>query len=44
MAGMDFSRMHAQVHFVSNFDRALKLAASLAEAATPSPSPPAGAE
>jgi SulP family sulfate permease len=31
LADMDFGAMHAQVHFVSNFDRALQLAASLVD-------------
>lgn len=44
LVGMDFGKMHAQVHFVSNFDRALKLAASLADAGAHPPSAPGGAE
>ena len=44
LADMDFGKMHAQVHFVSNFDRALRLAASLAEAGTHPPAAPTGAE
>jgi SulP family sulfate permease len=31
LADMDFGAMHAQVRFVSNFDRALQLAASLVD-------------
>ena len=41
---MDFSKLHAQVRFVSNFDRALKLAASLAAPGPHPPAAPASAE
>jgi len=43
LADMDFGKMHAQVRFVSNYERALRLAASLVETAT-HPPPAAGAE
>ena len=44
LADMDFSKLHAQVRFVSNFDRALKLAASLAAPGPHPPAAPASAE
>ncbi|HRF83655.1 MAG: STAS domain-containing protein [Xanthomonadaceae bacterium] len=43
LADMDFGKMHAQVRFVSNYERALRLATSLVETAT-HPPPAAGAE
>lgn len=44
LADMDFGEMHAQVRFVSNYERALRLAASLAETAPRPPAAAAGAE
>ncbi|KAF1692474.1 SulP family inorganic anion transporter [Pseudoxanthomonas koreensis] len=44
LADMDFGAMHAQVHFVSNFDRALQMAASLLEDGGHAPATRAGAE
>jgi len=44
LADMDFGAMHAQVHFVSNFDRALRLAASLVDDGAHAPATQGGAE